>query len=451
MILALTLLLSACTSTQDKWQEQYDLGVRYLTEGNYEEAIIAFTTAIEIDPEQTPAYQTLAQHYIEQCDYDAAAEILRKGVENTNDPELQELLNTAEQFANLDMEHLVTDAYANEPSYTLTAYDGTSTTYTAKYHIPKINLPGETVAQVNNDIYIYISSYQEVESALDCIAQGGYPMTREGISYQWTVKEDILSLLLVWEGSPDMGFSTEYHVYNVRIPSGESVSEEDVAIVVGFSKEEYALKAKQALGSAFWEGESYDLYAQNMADFFNDCLKNTISDENIAEVQPFFNADGNLCIVGKVYSLVGADYYSQILNLEDFELYENYDQLLEVDQTPSPQSASENTSQTEVGNTSQFKDYNNDDLEQIAQLIAQHYNDLWQPEGTYTCFGSEAMLQNDTYLFFLRYSRSDREVEEIMQAGGFPSANVLQGGVYVQSTGEVTDDFNSDAWYIDLP
>lgn len=38
------------------WEEQYDLGVRYLSEGNYEEAVIAFTAAIEIDPKQAPAY-----------------------------------------------------------------------------------------------------------------------------------------------------------------------------------------------------------------------------------------------------------------------------------------------------------------------------------------------------------------------------------------------------------
>ena len=38
------------------WQEQYDLGVRYLAEGNYEEAIIAFTAAIEIDPNRVEAY-----------------------------------------------------------------------------------------------------------------------------------------------------------------------------------------------------------------------------------------------------------------------------------------------------------------------------------------------------------------------------------------------------------
>ena len=52
-------LLSSCAQTstsEPTWQEQYDLGIRYLSEGNYEEAIIAFTAAIEIDPKQALAY-----------------------------------------------------------------------------------------------------------------------------------------------------------------------------------------------------------------------------------------------------------------------------------------------------------------------------------------------------------------------------------------------------------
>ena len=52
----LILLLTACGQSQEvRWQEQYDLGVRYLSEGNYEEAIIAFTAAIEIDPKRAEA------------------------------------------------------------------------------------------------------------------------------------------------------------------------------------------------------------------------------------------------------------------------------------------------------------------------------------------------------------------------------------------------------------
>ena len=45
------------------WQAKYDLGVRYLSEGNYEEAIIAFTAAIEIEPKQAELYLYRARAY----------------------------------------------------------------------------------------------------------------------------------------------------------------------------------------------------------------------------------------------------------------------------------------------------------------------------------------------------------------------------------------------------
>lgn len=67
IILGLGFLLALCAcgqgingqaSSKDQltWQEQYDLGVRYLEDGDYEEAIIAFTAAIEIDPKRAEAY-----------------------------------------------------------------------------------------------------------------------------------------------------------------------------------------------------------------------------------------------------------------------------------------------------------------------------------------------------------------------------------------------------------
>lgn len=64
-IILLLSCLSACTgSTETRWQEQYDLGVRYLSEGNYEEAIVAFTAAIEIDPKRAEAYVGRGDSYI---------------------------------------------------------------------------------------------------------------------------------------------------------------------------------------------------------------------------------------------------------------------------------------------------------------------------------------------------------------------------------------------------
>ena len=63
-ILGCLILLTGCGQTAPTWQEQYDLGLRYLSEGNYEEAIIAFTAAIEIDPKQPLAYVGRGNAYI---------------------------------------------------------------------------------------------------------------------------------------------------------------------------------------------------------------------------------------------------------------------------------------------------------------------------------------------------------------------------------------------------
>jgi len=123
--------LCACGQKVPSWQEQYDLGVRYLSEGNYEEAIIAFTAAIEIDPKQAPAYvgrgdayigagETeenlaaaqadyeqaivldeiyssaylgLANIFIQQGEYESAFEVLQNGLKKTGDKMLLEKVN----------------------------------------------------------------------------------------------------------------------------------------------------------------------------------------------------------------------------------------------------------------------------------------------------------------------------------------------------------------------
>ena len=66
VILVFAVFLTGCSQKKEEttWQKQYDLGVRYLEEGNYEEAIIAFTAAIEIDPKQAPVYVGRGDAYI---------------------------------------------------------------------------------------------------------------------------------------------------------------------------------------------------------------------------------------------------------------------------------------------------------------------------------------------------------------------------------------------------
>jgi YD repeat-containing protein len=134
LLLTLVLLLTLCGCGQKgsapSWQEQYDLGVRYLSDGNYEEAIIAFTAAIKIDTKNAlayigrgdaylgqgaadeylsaaftdfetalslddtnaDAYLGMAEVYIARKQFDAAMEILRQGVEKTGDQRLTDRL-----------------------------------------------------------------------------------------------------------------------------------------------------------------------------------------------------------------------------------------------------------------------------------------------------------------------------------------------------------------------
>ena len=201
-------LLSACAAGQPEdtagepsqgptWQEQYDLGVRYLSEGNYEEAIIAFTAAIEIDPKRAPAYVgrgdayvksgetegnlaaaladyekaielddasteaylSLANVYIRQGDYEKAREILAQGVDKTDSEALQEMLDGI----------FVEETDANG----LNAYGAKAFTLREEY-VPFVELSAEgqefisqaATATIQNDRDTLLSLSEMVASAL---------------------------------------------------------------------------------------------------------------------------------------------------------------------------------------------------------------------------------------------------------------------------------------------
>ena len=96
----LLLTLAACSKAPEAepadeapgWQAKYDLGVRYLSEGNYQEAILAFEAAIEIDPRNADAYLKLAQVCEQREDYAKALQTLEAGLEQTDDQRLREYI-----------------------------------------------------------------------------------------------------------------------------------------------------------------------------------------------------------------------------------------------------------------------------------------------------------------------------------------------------------------------
>ena len=63
-VVLLLAMFTACTSKAAKAQEKIELGQKYLTELNYTEAVASFTEAIELDPENIPAYMGRAEAYV---------------------------------------------------------------------------------------------------------------------------------------------------------------------------------------------------------------------------------------------------------------------------------------------------------------------------------------------------------------------------------------------------
>lgn len=72
-------------------KSKLDLGIKYLSENDYEKAVLAFDEAIKIDPKEVRGYQGLAKTYTLQGKYDDAKAVYERGTPAVN-PESQIVL-----------------------------------------------------------------------------------------------------------------------------------------------------------------------------------------------------------------------------------------------------------------------------------------------------------------------------------------------------------------------
>lgn len=122
-------------SDEALWQEQYDLGNRYLSEGKYEEAVIAFCAAIDIDPMRPEAYLGAVEAYKAQGDTQAAIDILEKGIRQTGDNDLQRQYQVFTEWTE--------QPETSEPNAPVTEAQEEETTQTNPVLIEKEDLVGE--------------------------------------------------------------------------------------------------------------------------------------------------------------------------------------------------------------------------------------------------------------------------------------------------------------------
>ncbi len=96
VIITLLVGINLGNSSAGRLREQLELGQKYLEEMKYEEAVVAFNNAIEIDPMNADAYLGLAEVYIRTGDFDTAYEYAAKGYELTGDERLKEKMDMIE-------------------------------------------------------------------------------------------------------------------------------------------------------------------------------------------------------------------------------------------------------------------------------------------------------------------------------------------------------------------
>ncbi len=80
----------------NKLQKQLNLGTKYLDDMDYEQALVAFEAALDIDPMNADAYLGIVEVYIRINEFEKALEVAKEGYEVTGDERLKEKMDMIE-------------------------------------------------------------------------------------------------------------------------------------------------------------------------------------------------------------------------------------------------------------------------------------------------------------------------------------------------------------------
>lgn len=165
------------------------------------------------------------------------------------------------------------------------------------YRIPKVELGDISVDEVN------LAIYEELSPSLkyDHIS---------GTDYAWSYHDGVVSVL-AWVG-PYPGGWTSYYSWNISAETGKLLTIAEMAECFGMTEDEFYTKAKTLMVGKI------EHWLDNTA-LLMQGIEDTGSKENMDRVRPYINADGNLCIAGKIETFAGAGMYYKLYELESGE------------------------------------------------------------------------------------------------------------------------------------
>lgn len=122
--IAVFVFMSGRDSSAKKIAELLDLGNKYLTEQDYEQAVVTYKEIIEIDPKCEEAYRRLADAYVAMDDYESAMDILQQGIAQTGSEELAAYLEEIKEAYALMQEETALEKEETEAGeYSLPYYE----------------------------------------------------------------------------------------------------------------------------------------------------------------------------------------------------------------------------------------------------------------------------------------------------------------------------------------
>lgn len=170
-----------------------------------------------------------------------------------------------------------------------------------KYKLPKINMYSSGVEKINNEIKTNIIS--KAKNGIEV----GEPWSA---SYNWYVNNNILSLVINMNYSGDV---KAYYVYNVNMKTGAICTNSELLSLKGLSESDFLNKAKIAYSKTF--KEKYNTISSNDKQYI-ELYNKTISSSNYSvNVPMFLNSNGELVVVGNIYSFAGAESYKHLITV----------------------------------------------------------------------------------------------------------------------------------------
>ncbi len=295
-----------------QWQGYYDLGSQYLSEANYEEAIVAFTNAIEIDDRKPEAYTGRGDAYtgsageaVEAQNFSEAADLYEKALDD---------YKTAVELGDSEAEDKVQEAETNieqigssSAEYTIeredrSVYDESGQLLASWYYdkvvLEEKNEQWERInAQIQEDCDQFFGENPDYESLvlenppLESMVYSNYSEA------EVTCNENgILSIRLTrtWF----MGFTAniDYYGLSYDLYTGEEVSPENILSMSSDEADDY-LK-EETIGyidenpDMGWWSDSNNV--QN--------AKQTVNEYDLQEFE-FYIEDNNICLCYPTYEL----------------------------------------------------------------------------------------------------------------------------------------------------